>query len=185
MKENVPFKKSLEYWAKDNNKEYLLSEYSIKNLKSPDQVSYGDNDKYLWVCSICNREFPASIGHRTISETNCPHCKESKGEKKIREWLEKYNFKFSPQKKFKGLIGTGGKNLSYDFYLHNLNLLIEYQGEFHDGSGRKYTQTNLENQQEHDKRKRDYALKNNIDLLEIWYRDFDNIENILNTYIKQ
>ena len=34
-------------------------------------------------------------------------------------------------------------------------------------------------QLEHDRRKREYAKKNNIDLLEIWYYDIDNIENIL------
>lgn len=32
-------------------------------------------------------------------------------------------------------------------------------------------------QQEHDRRKREYAEKNNIKLLEIWY--YDNIEQIL------
>lgn len=34
-------------------------------------------------------------------------------------------------------------------------------------------------QQEHDKRKRDYAQNHDIKLMEIWYYDFDNIENIL------
>ena len=34
-------------------------------------------------------------------------------------------------------------------------------------------------QQEHDRRKREYAKQNNIDLLEIWYWDYDNIEDIL------
>jgi hypothetical protein len=37
----------------------------------------------------------------------------------------------------------------------------------------------FEYQQEHDKRKREYAEKHNIKLLEIWYWDFDNIETIL------
>jgi len=42
--------------------------------------------------------------------------------------------------------------------------------------------TNLEftKQLKHDQLKRDYALKHNINLLEIWYYDFDNIEEILN-----
>jgi len=34
-------------------------------------------------------------------------------------------------------------------------------------------------QLEHDRRKREYAKKHNINLLEIWYWDFDNIEKIL------
>ena len=35
-------------------------------------------------------------------------------------------------------------------------------------------------QQEHDRRKREYAEKKGYKLLEIWYYDFDNIEEILN-----
>ena len=38
-------------------------------------------------------------------------------------------------------------------------------------------------QQEHDRRKREYALNNDIQLLEIWYYDFNNIEDILNKNI--
>lgn len=37
----------------------------------------------------------------------------------------------------------------------------------------------FERQLEHDKRKREYAKQHNIKLLEIWYYDIDNIENIL------
>ena len=39
-------------------------------------------------------------------------------------------------------------------------------------------------QQEHDRRKKEYAKYNNIKLLEIWYWDFDNIEEILHKQIK-
>ena len=40
----------------------------------------------------------------------------------------------------------------------------------------------FERQQEHDRRKKEYALQNNIELLEIWYYDYDNIEEILDKY---
>lgn len=45
------------------------------------------------------------------------------------------------------------------------------------------TERNFDKQKEHDKRKKEYARNNNIDLLEIWYWDFDNIEEILNKQI--
>jgi len=77
------------------------------------------------------------------------------------------------------LIGVGGGNLSYDFYLPNYNLLIEYQGEFHDGTAIQQSKEKFKKQLEHDKRKREYADNHNINLLEIWYWDFDNIEKIL------
>ena len=84
-----------------------------------------------------------------------------------------------PQKEFNGLLGLGGKNLSYDFYLPDYNLLIEYQGEYHDGTANNQTKVAYKKQQEHDKRKKEYALNNNIKLLEIWYWDFERIEKML------
>lgn len=71
--------------------------------------------------------------------------------------------------------------------MSDFDLLIEYQGNFHDGSsfvGDFFTKERLEIQKEHDKRKRKYAKEHNIKLLEIWYWDFDNIEKILNNNIK-
>jgi hypothetical protein len=112
-------------------------------------------------------------------ESNCPECAETKGEKRIRKWLEAQKTLFIPQKEFDGLIGVGGGNLSYDFYLPKQNILIEYQGQFHDGSGNDYMKENLDKQQEHDRRKKEFAKQKVIELLEIWYWDFDNIEEIL------
>ncbi|MBC6695353.1 hypothetical protein H9L25_00980 [Terrisporobacter mayombei] len=113
----------------------------------------------------------------------CKICNSSKGERKIRDWLEINDMKFIPQKEFEGLVGLRGGNLSYDFYLPKYNLLIEYQGEFHDGTVSKQTKDEFLRQQEHDKRKVEYAYNHNIKLLEIWYWDFDNIEEILNKEI--
>ena len=71
-------------------------------------------------------------------------------------------------------------------YLSDFNLLVEFQGKQHEAPydfGSDITeeemQERFERQQEHDRRKRNYALDNNIELLEIWYWDLVNIENIL------
>ena len=79
--------------------------------------------------------------------------------KRINNWLTINNIEFISQKTFDGLIGTRGGNLSYDFYLPDYNLLIEYQGEYHDGNVQYQTQEEFENQQEHDRRKREYAKR--------------------------
>lgn len=115
-------------------------------------------------------------GHR------CPICNISKGERKIINYLEENNIEYIYEKKFYGLIGVGGGNLSYDFYLPKYNLLIEYQGKQHETQIGQFG--NFERQQEHDTRKRDYAKDNGYNLLEIWYWDFDNIEEILEKYLK-
>ena len=111
------------------------------------------------------------IVHSVLSSSNkCPTCKESSGEKMTREYLNKYNVQYVPQKKFKELKDI--KQLSYDFYLPKYNTLIEYQGKQHYKSIniKGLGMTNLKKQQYHDKLKRDYALNNGIYLLQIPYK---------------
>jgi hypothetical protein len=149
-----------------------------KNKKRPEEFLPNANQKAWWICEECGNEWKAMIEQRTIG-TGCPACGESKGEKRIRKYFIKNEIVFEPQKEFEGLLGIRGGNLSYDFFLPKQNLLIEYQGEFHDGNGNYYMKKNLERQQEHDKRKKEFAKQNNIKLLEIWYWDYENIESIL------
>lgn len=72
-KENVPYERSLEYYAKENDKEYLLEEFSDKNPFVADKVFKASNDMYLWNCSICKSEYPARVNNR-INDRNCPYC---------------------------------------------------------------------------------------------------------------
>ena len=129
-------------------------------------------------CKKCDHIWTTKATY-LVRGCGCPCCKESNGERTIRKYCENNQILFEPQKTYDGLVGVGGKPLSYDFYLPSYNLLIEYQGEYHDGTVLMQTEEEFLKQQEHDKRKREYAIMNNIDLLEIWYYDFDNIGNIL------
>lgn len=154
---------------------------SKRNKESPYEVAPKTSKKYRFYCEDCGKEFEKKLNHLNIRGDNlkCPNCTSSKGEQRISNFLIKNNIKFETQKEFHGLVGINGGNLSYDFYLPQHNLLIEYQGEFHDGTAWQQKTTNFERQKEHDRRKRNYVKEHNIDLLEIWYWDFDNIENIL------
>lgn len=114
----------------------------------------------------------------------CSKCNEPKGEREIRRVLTKHKVKFETQKTFVELKGTRGGALSYDFYLPVYDTLIEFQGTYHDGNARRQTEEDLKRQQEHDERKRKYAKRNNINLLEIWYYDIKNIEQIIMEYLK-
>ena len=59
--------------------------------------------------------------------------------------------------------------------------MIEYQGQQHYYPVNIYGgEEKFEIQQEHDRRKREYAKSNGYNLLEIPYYDYDNIEEILN-----
>lgn len=170
-KQSEEAKEDLIYLLEKNEHE-LLSEYI--NARTKILIDFKCGHKPHWIYSYYYKK-----------GGNCPICSESKGEKRVREWLIKNGITFESQKEFNGLLGTGGGNLSYDFYLPKENILIEYQGEFHDGSSGEYAKANLEYHQEHDRRKFEFAKLHNITLLEIWYRDFDNVEIILENKLNE
>ena len=137
---------------------------------------------------ICKHHPEVGVQYKTLAneyKQHCPYCDIPKGESAIKDFLLELNQNFISHKTFDGLYGVGGGKLSYDFYLPELNILIEYQGEQHEhpieifGGAEQFKM-----QQEHDKRKREYALQYHINLLEIWYYDFKNINQILTQYIK-
>lgn len=172
-----------------------------KNDKFPSEYTPNSNKFAWWICKECEHEWNAQINNRNGGSRGCPECNKSRGEKRCKEFFISNNFieigqdfydelinkndynYYIPQKTFTGLVGLGNGLLSYDFYLPKYNLLIEYQGEFHDGTAKQQTKEGFEYQKEHDKRKKEYALKNGIQLLEIWYWEFDNIEEVLESLI--
>jgi len=174
------------YPTKENNllvaNPKLCEEWDYeKNKKSPEEYTPNSGKKVFWICSECGYEWQAIIGDRNKRSRGCPQCNESKGEKRIAQYLKENIINYIPQKEFEGLVGLGNGNLSYDFYFLEYNLLIEFQGEQHEHyiKGFHKNKKEFEKQIEHDRKKREYAKQNNIKLLEIWYWDFDNIEEIL------
>lgn len=158
----------------------VIDLWSDKNKKSPYEYAPQSSKKVFWKCDLGQHEdYERAIYASLVCEFRCPFCNISKGERTILKYLQKRNIIFIQQKQYNNLLGVGNGLLSYDFYLPDYNLLIEYQGEFHDGNTRKQTKKDIERQKEHDRRKREHANKNNIKLLEIWYWDFDKIEEIL------
>ncbi len=198
---------SFAQWGIDNLGEDFLEKYWDKGNKiNPWKIS--KRSGYSKILTICQEDQSHKNYYITPNDFNrgvrCPECRTSKGEKRCKKVFISKNFieilqdeynklldknnntYFIPQKTFDRLIGLGGCLLSYDFYIPKYNLLIEYQGEYHDKPIKlykkepmKYAKERLLKQQEHDRRKKEYALKNGYNFLEIWYCDFDNIEEIL------
>lgn len=110
----------------------------------------------------------------------CPVCKESKGEKIIRNILTKNNINYIQQYKFKDCFNI--KPLMFDFYLPDYNVCIEYDGEQHFKPMRFFkpdvSNFELKNIQKRDKIKNNYCKKNNIKLIRI--RFDENIDKYLN-----
>ena len=161
------------------NEEFLIRLNNITNSIIPLEKYYDSYTKIKFKCKVCNNIWKANPLN-ILYGNGCPKCNKSNGERCIEKILEDYNIKFVPQKTFDKLIGLGGNLLSYDFYLPKYNLLIEFQGKQHEEPIEYFGgEEKFKIQQEHDKRKREYAQLHNINLLEIWYYDIDNIESIL------
>lgn len=111
---------------------------------------------------------------------SCPYCRESKGERIIRVWLENHGF-IKNKDYFQQYYFEECKNkrfLPFDFYIPSKNLLIEYQGQQHYEpielfGGEKTYQDYLVR----DKIKKDFCKKKKHILKEIKYNE--NIEQIL------
>jgi DNA-directed RNA polymerase subunit RPC12/RpoP len=74
LKYNIKYEQSLEFCAKKDKKEYLLNEYSIKNIKTAKEIAYKSNDEYIWNCSNCKNEYYMPLVNRTYLNQNCPYC---------------------------------------------------------------------------------------------------------------
>ena len=133
------------------------------------------------LCKCSNDSFEwNAIPSNLLRGTGCPKCSKSHGENEISKLLDDNNISYEIQKKFDGLVGVGNRKLSYDFFIPSDNILIEYNGIQHYEYVKRFgSEERFINQQEHDRRKREYAKQNNIKLVEIPYWEFDNIKEIL------
>ena len=106
------------------------------------------------------------------NKQGCPKCKESKGERLIMEFFKNNNIQYEYQKSFPDLKDKG--LLFFDFYIPNLNLCVEFDGEQHfrsvEGWGGEET---FENVQRRDKMKNEYCKNNGIRLFRLSYVDYD------------
>lgn len=115
------------------------------------------------------------------------------GERKVREFLQERDIQFSEQIKFDGLVGTGDRQLSYDFMveLNGKNILIEIDGRQHFSPttfGDRDTDVSeqaYQRQVRHDQLKDDFAVQNNLRLVRIQNvdKDYTFIENALESIL--
>ncbi|WP_415276550.1 hypothetical protein, partial [Clostridium perfringens] len=171
------------------SKEHAKLEF-IKQVESEGYKVIGE-----YVNNSVKVELECDEGHRYFVKPNnfksgkrCPHCSTiSHGEVLTKKILDEYGCKYESQKKFDGLVGLNGGQLSYDFFVDNY-LLIEIQGIQHFKPATFGGRSELESieafkqQQEHDRLKRVFAKNNGYELLEIPYfgvKDLDKLEKIL------
>lgn len=143
------------------------------------------NDKVKIKHNLCNHSYYVTP-HNFLRGRRCPYCNNSIGESIIEKVLKDLNIVHERQKKFKDLKLT--KYLSYDFYLPELDILIEYQGEQHYKPVEYFGgELKFKNQIIRDKAKKDYAVRSKINLLCIPYKinSYFSIRKEIEDYIKQ
>ena len=162
-------------------KEYIEKEgYTLISNK------YEGAFKFLTVC--CDRGHEYDVTWANFHKgRRCPHCKNNyKGEKTIKEFLEKHNIEFITQYSVKELYYKNIKNkLKYDFYLPSLNICIEYDGRQHfepvdfANKGKEWALEQFELTKIRDNIKNKYCEDKDIKLIRIPYWEIDSIEEIL------
>ena len=136
--------------------------------------------KLKWRCNCGHEWLAAAIGVKN-GNTWCPVCRESKGEYIIRLILDRNKIKYVKEKKFDDCKNI--RRLSFDFYLPNYNMLIEYDGKQHQMLCKYYGgEIGLKIRQKRDKIKNEYCKTNNIKLIRISYSD-KNVDAILKNYL--
>jgi hypothetical protein len=140
------------------------------------------NEKIVVICPT-HGEFTVRANSH-LQGTKCARCSRySKGETAIRNFLIDHDLSFSEQ--YRNATCKLGKTLPFDFYLPDYNLLIEFQGRHHFDFIKRFhkTQEGFEHQKLRDTTKKQWAVDNNINLLEISYQDTKDIDNILIAYL--
>lgn len=156
-----------------------------KGLKMLSKQYKGAKEKYIFKCS-CGENFEASWEYIYLSRvTRCPKCnsKISNIELKTKEWLDFNNIKYYREKTFKDC--RYKRLLRFDFYLIDLNKVIEVDGIQHyqpTNFGNIDIKTSIDNFKQNqikDKIKDNYCKSHNIPILRIPYTCFED-----NTYKK-
>jgi len=138
-----------------------------------------NNKNAFWKCKCdCGNEIIINgIDLRRGHSQSCG-CIKSLGEEKISNILRKNDIIFEKEKTFEDCINPEtNTRLRFDFYLPSYDILIEYQGSQHyeaSNSGWN-TKEKLINQIKKDKIKKQWCMNNNKILIEISYKDFNNI----------
>ena len=140
----------------------------------------GSTNKVIIICPK-HGEFLQTPNAHTMNQ-GCPFCNISKGEDEIEKYLIKSEINYKREYRFKDCINPkSNKILPFDFYLPNHNLCIEYQGEQHFKTTKFFEKRagGLEGLKYRDNIKKQYCQNNSIKLLEISYKDINNITTIL------
>jgi len=133
----------------------------ILNKEDGFKYSKGSKVRLNWKCEcgqVIKNKSPFIVDKDGLG---CPSCSDGKSypEKIVYQLLKQLNIEFVWEKTF-----TWSQDKRYDFYIKNLNIIIEVHGKQHYSNGFDFVGgRTLEEEQENDRYKRELALNNNIE----------------------
>ncbi len=172
-----------EQCARDSHRLTTLSEDRINKLKKI------HNNKYLYNDLVINNSFINIYcpSHGTFSQYlyfheyghGCSQCNSSsRGEYYIKNYLDNREITYKRNHIFEDC--KNKKGLRFDFYIPDMNIIIEYDGEHHFIENKYFGVGNLEYVRKNDNIKNKYCVDNKIKIIRIAYYDFSKIDEILN-----
>jgi Zn finger protein HypA/HybF involved in hydrogenase expression len=163
----------------------LIDEFNKvhKNYYDYSMVNYKNNNTKVEI--ICKKHGifkQTSKSH--LRGDRCPKCSISKGELRIANFLSERNINFNIQQTFLKCLSGNNNKLKFDFYLPEMNICIEYDGEQHFKPIDYFGGVEMfEKQIERDIIKNNYCLENNIKLIRIPFDKYNHIGSILDLEI--
>jgi very-short-patch-repair endonuclease len=156
-----------------------------------DKYEYGETkyvNAHTPVLIICNEKNKNGNEHGPFLQlptihargSGCPICVVSKGEKEIKELLDKQGIKYIQE--YQNKYCTSFKNrtkkctlLEFDFYLSEMNVLIEFDGVYHFKKYHSNTNDDFMSSVLNDREKNSFTKLKGIKLIRISYLDKDNV----------
>ena len=170
----------------DKEKIHFLVRQLEENIETPIYVPMQKIDdtskRFKCVCPL-HGEFVTSLA-KIRNGNCCPECDgsgESVGERNVRRYLQNKNIKFKQEFRIedKKYFETYAM---VDFYLPDLNTMIEFQGEQHYGIANKaitHGSRKWQSQKKRDNHLRRYATDHNVRLIEVPYTYRSNVDTFL------
>ena len=181
---------------------YVGNPYAIYNIQhfcklyrpdycivSTEYVGYDEKHVFRYLGKFSNgiefsRDFEMSIDLFVGRYCSHPALSMSNGECLAVEYFNKHKIQYIPQKRFDDCKDV--YTLPFDFYLPEYNLVVEIMGEQHEHPVAAFGgKEKFEMQKRHDQMKRDYLNENNIYCLDIWYYEFNKMEELIINKIQE
>lgn len=165
---------------KSNTEEFIKKAITKHGNKfNYDKVKYTKSNEKVTIICLKHGDFNQKPNDH-LNGQGCPSCRESKGEKRISDILDKHDITY--KREFK--LPIDKERSEYDFYLPAHNLLIEFHGQQHfnviDYFGGK---ERLEYTKACDEKKRQIAKHFKIPLLEISYHSLKLSQEEFETFL--